>query len=235
MCNVSEDSRPSGAQPRRKVKFCRFFAIHGNCKFSDRCYYAHTEAELDLGDDVEAQQRIISECAYKAWEDSEAPGGCSYAQALAVRLAIRFEAQPQNLLPTMEKTGLPMSGGSRATVKMLLRLWDLRRSRVNGQSYHLYVAGCVTQTSAVIQRRNAPFRSLVRCCKAHRETFIKPVAERHSKGFLDLWPMVARFSVEATSGYWRTNQKLLTADCLALPMSMTCRQWTRVTDEMFET
>lgn len=37
-----KDSRPSGAQPRRKVKFCRFFAIHGNCKFSDRCYYAHT-------------------------------------------------------------------------------------------------------------------------------------------------------------------------------------------------
>lgn len=31
------------------------------------------------------------------------------------------------------------------------------------------------------------------------------------------WPMVARFLVEATSGYWRTNQKLLTADCLALP------------------
>lgn len=117
-----QEKRPGGPPPKLKVKLCRFFAIYGNCKFSDRCYYAHSEAELDLGDDVEAQQRIISECAYKAWEDSEAPGGCSYAQALAVRLAIRFEAQPQNLLPTMEKTGLPMQGGSRATVKMLLRL-----------------------------------------------------------------------------------------------------------------
>jgi len=117
-----QEKRPGGPPPKQKVKLCRFFAIYGNCKFADRCYYAHSEAELDLGDDVEAQQRIISECAYRAWEDSEAPGDCSYAQALAVRLAIRFEAQPQNLLPTMEKTGLPMQGGSRATVKMLLRL-----------------------------------------------------------------------------------------------------------------
>ncbi|CAK9009445.1 unnamed protein product [Durusdinium trenchii] len=112
-------SGPGGV--RQKVKLCRFFAIRGSCKWGDRCFYAHNEAELSLGHDVASQQRIISECAYKAWEDAEG-GSCSYAAALAVRLAIRFEAQPHNLLPTMEKTGLPMLGGPRATVKMLLRL-----------------------------------------------------------------------------------------------------------------
>eukprot|EP00913_Durusdinium_trenchii_P017596 g16537.t1 len=120
--HASQDNTHSGpGGVRQKVKLCRFFAIRGSCKWGDRCFYAHNEAELSLGHDVASQQRIISECAYKAWEDAEG-GSCSYAAALAVRLAIRFEAQPHNLLPTMEKTGLPMLGGPRATVKMLLRL-----------------------------------------------------------------------------------------------------------------
>ena len=42
-------------------------------------------------------------------------------------------------------------------VKMLLRLWGLRRSRVSGQSCHGHAAGCVTQTSAIIQRRLLEF------------------------------------------------------------------------------
>ncbi|CAE7261327.1 unnamed protein product, partial [Symbiodinium necroappetens] len=79
------------------------------------CYFAHGEAELALGGDAVSQQQIISECSSRAWDDAEG-GCCSYAQALAVRLALRFEAQPEHLLPTMEKTGLPTSG-----VKMLLR------------------------------------------------------------------------------------------------------------------
>ncbi|CAK9106694.1 C3H1-type domain-containing protein [Durusdinium trenchii] len=55
-------------------------------------------------------------------------GSCSYAAALAVRLAIRFEA------PTMEKTGLPMLGGPRATVCALVVAigWKVGRSRGSG-------------------------------------------------------------------------------------------------------
>ncbi|CAE7195623.1 unnamed protein product [Symbiodinium sp. CCMP2592] len=114
--------RVQGSVPRRKVKLCRFFAISGFCRWGNSCYFAHGEAELALGGDAVSQQQIISECSSRAWDDAEG-GCCSYAQALAVRLALRFEAQPEHLLPTMEKTGLPMSGdGARAAVKMMLRL-----------------------------------------------------------------------------------------------------------------
>ncbi|CAE7232860.1 unnamed protein product [Symbiodinium sp. KB8] len=114
--------RVQGSGPRRKVKLCRFFAISGFCRWGNSCYFAHGEAELALGGDAVSQQQIISECSSRAWDDAEG-GCCSYAQALAVRLALRFEAQPEHLLPTMEKTGLPTSGdGARAAVKMLLRL-----------------------------------------------------------------------------------------------------------------
>ncbi|CAE7524441.1 unnamed protein product [Symbiodinium sp. CCMP2456] len=114
--------RVQGSVPKRKVKLCRFFAISGFCRWGNSCYFAHGEAELALGGDAVSQQQIISECSSRAWDDAEG-GCCSYAQALAVRLALRFEAQPEHLLPTMEKTGLPVSGdGARAAVKMLLRL-----------------------------------------------------------------------------------------------------------------
>ncbi|CAJ1401624.1 unnamed protein product [Effrenium voratum] len=106
--------------PRRKVRLCRFYAT-GGCRWGNSCYYAHSEEELAL-EDAAYQQQVIAECAYKAWEDA-LQGLCSYAQSLSVRLALRFEAQPNQLLPTMEKAGLPIAGeGARAAVKMLLRL-----------------------------------------------------------------------------------------------------------------
>eukprot|EP00438_Fugacium_kawagutii_P008563 Skav206250 [mRNA] locus=scaffold1425:250740:254714:- [translate_table: standard] len=64
---------------------------------------------------------VIAECETEARADS-ANGFCSFSQALAVRLALRFESRPKDILVSMSEAGLPAAKDQRSTVKSLMRL-----------------------------------------------------------------------------------------------------------------
>lgn len=64
---------------------------------------------------------IIAECEATARADASG-GDVSYPQALAVRLALRFETRPEDMLKTMAEAGLPSAKDQRSTVKAVMRL-----------------------------------------------------------------------------------------------------------------
>lgn len=67
------------------------------------------------------RKHIISECEAQASQDARG-GHCDFQQALAVRLALRFESRPTDMLSTMAEAGLPAAKDQRSTVKALMRL-----------------------------------------------------------------------------------------------------------------
>lgn len=67
------------------------------------------------------RRNIIAECEAEARADA-ASGQATYPQALAVRLALRFESNPQDMLKTMEEAGLPAAKDQRSTVKAIMRM-----------------------------------------------------------------------------------------------------------------
>merc|ERR1712113_578612 len=94
----------------------------GHCKKGDRCYWAHGKEELRSGGDAETlKQRTIAECVAEARSDATA-GMCEYPQALVVRLVLRFEGKPDEMLDNMAEAGLPASSDPRTTLKALMRL-----------------------------------------------------------------------------------------------------------------
>lgn len=64
---------------------------------------------------------IVAECEAEARADA-AQGLCEFPQALAVRLALRFEKRPADILSSMEQAGLPAAKDQRSTVKAIMRL-----------------------------------------------------------------------------------------------------------------
>lgn len=64
---------------------------------------------------------MIKECEAQAKADS-AKGLCDFPQALAVRLALRFESRPKDILTSMVEAGLPAAKDQRSTVKAIMRL-----------------------------------------------------------------------------------------------------------------
>jgi len=64
---------------------------------------------------------VVAECEAEARADA-ANSFCSFAQALAVRLALRFESQPKDILVSMSEAGLPAAKDQRSTVKAIMRL-----------------------------------------------------------------------------------------------------------------
>lgn len=64
---------------------------------------------------------VIAECEAEARADA-ANSFCSFSQALAVRLALRFESRPKDILVSMSEAGLPAAKDQRSTVKTIMRL-----------------------------------------------------------------------------------------------------------------
>jgi len=123
----SEVPRGAGSEVNHRLRYsyktdlCWQFK-RGTCKKGDKCYWAHGEAELRGGGDAETlKERIVAECVAEARSDSNA-GMCEYPQALVVRLALRFEDKPDEMLASMAKAGLPAGADRRTTVKALTRL-----------------------------------------------------------------------------------------------------------------
>jgi hypothetical protein len=64
---------------------------------------------------------VLAEVEAQAREDV-ATLRCDHSQALAVRLALRFETRPADILSTMKRAGLPAAKDQRSTVKAIMRL-----------------------------------------------------------------------------------------------------------------
>lgn len=64
---------------------------------------------------------VIAECEAEARADA-ANGFCTFSQAFAVRLALRFESRPKDILVSMTEAGLPAAKDQRSTVKAIMRL-----------------------------------------------------------------------------------------------------------------
>jgi len=148
---VSADPRVGGPGVARATaagvgdvpKQCRNYLL-GVCSFGARCRFAHGEHESRGGhgagysdytappqqqqQQAASQQRDprrrvdhLAEVKAQAREDT-ARGLCEHSQALAVRLALRFEAQPTEILGSLAKAGLPAAKDQRSTVKAIMRL-----------------------------------------------------------------------------------------------------------------
>lgn len=63
----------------------------------------------------------ISECKAKAKADAK-DGTCEYEQALVVRLALYYEAKPEEVLASWAESGMPLGKDRRSTVRALMRL-----------------------------------------------------------------------------------------------------------------
>jgi len=88
----------------------------------DSSYILIGEEEEPKPSKVQTQtSSVIAECEAQARADA-ANGQASYPQALAVRLALRFESKPADMLKTMEQAGLPAAKDQRSTVKAIMRL-----------------------------------------------------------------------------------------------------------------
>lgn len=86
--------------------------------------YAHHRGAQGSGAQEDGEPRknyLIAECEAEARAD-EARGLCEYPQALAVRLALRFESRPAAILSIMGQAGLPAAKDQRSTVKAIMRL-----------------------------------------------------------------------------------------------------------------
>lgn len=109
--------------PARLKKYpCRHFAV-GKCRWGDECYFSHAEDAMQryqMNPEL-VKRHHIAQCAMEARTDA-AQGVCEYPQALAVRLALRFEERPEDMLAGMAQAGLPAGSDQRTTVKALLRL-----------------------------------------------------------------------------------------------------------------
>lgn len=121
---------------------CKNFAL-GLCNFGARCRFIHDAADVRQeahGARQEAygawqeapgssaaeppmlrKSSIIGQCEAEARSDS-VRGLCDFMQALAVRLALRFESQPSDILSSMAEAGLPAAKDQRSTVKAIMRL-----------------------------------------------------------------------------------------------------------------
>lgn len=112
----------SVAAPVDHKGLCRKF-VTGACRWGDECYYSHSEEKLKrfLARPEAVKRRHIAECTSEAEADA-GKGVCEFQQALAVRLALRFEEKPEEMLWSMAEVGLPAGPDQRATVKALLRL-----------------------------------------------------------------------------------------------------------------
>lgn len=127
-----------------KARLCQSFVSWGDCAFGASCNFAHGEHELRdpvaraggaaggepqhqdtvgprLRPEKAPKSYVIAECEAEARADV-ARGYGSYPQALAVRLALRFEGRPADILDTMAEAGLPASKDQRSTVKAIMRL-----------------------------------------------------------------------------------------------------------------
>lgn len=109
------------AAGKAKTALCRHF-VAGACSRGDDCKFAHGDSELrsDPGRDRKKQAFVFQSIAEAKQDASE--NVCEYPQALAVRLALKFEERPDDILASMEQAGLPGGADRRATVKALLRL-----------------------------------------------------------------------------------------------------------------
>eukprot|EP00403_Amphidinium_massartii_P035925 CAMPEP_0178434114 /NCGR_PEP_ID=MMETSP0689_2-20121128/33257_1 /TAXON_ID=160604 /ORGANISM="Amphidinium massartii, Strain CS-259" /LENGTH=1417 /DNA_ID=CAMNT_0020056169 /DNA_START=102 /DNA_END=4355 /DNA_ORIENTATION=- len=110
---------------------CRNFAL-GNCMFGARCRYSH-----DVGPSKPAaaaaapapafaaqtprKTSALAQCASEAKLDQKS-GVCEYAQALAVRLVVRFENKPSEIFSSMAEAGIASGKDNRSTVKAIMRL-----------------------------------------------------------------------------------------------------------------
>lgn len=118
-----------------KTRPCRNYAI-GMCSFGARCRFLHSDREargVPFAHHVQSQERarqaipavkrhqLVAECEREARMDV-ATGVCEHAQALAVRLALRFESRPADILSSMAEAGLPAAKDQRSTVKAIMRL-----------------------------------------------------------------------------------------------------------------
>jgi len=115
-----------------KQRLCRNFPL-GLCNFGARCRFAHSEQELRAAGAPGARPAavaeeagtrknyVIAECEAEARADI-ARGYCEPMQALAVRLALRFESRPAGILNAMAEVGLPAAKDQRSTVKAIMRL-----------------------------------------------------------------------------------------------------------------
>jgi len=116
-----------------KQRLCRNFPL-GLCNFGARCRFAHSEQELRAAGAPGARPAavaeqepgprknyVIAECEAEARADA-ARGFCDLMQALAVRLALRFESRPAGILSSMAEVGMPAAKDQRSTVKAIMRL-----------------------------------------------------------------------------------------------------------------
>lgn len=114
-----------------KTRLCANF-LHGDCVFGPRCTDAHSQQELrggpapSQGTQGQGPQAghgngPLAECEAIARDDVE-KGLATYPQALAVRLALRFEERPAAILRVMTEAGLPAAKDQRSTVKAIMRL-----------------------------------------------------------------------------------------------------------------
>lgn len=121
--NAWARSRQGGCvQPvRLKATMCRHF-LSNTCRWGSECWFAHGEAEIRKRPNMEhLKRRFILQCSEEAKADADS-GVCDYLQALAVRLALRFEERPEEMVASMAQAGLPAGADQRTTVKALLRL-----------------------------------------------------------------------------------------------------------------
>jgi len=126
----------SGDSAGYKARPCRNFPL-GLCTFGARCRFLHAEDDpragaaaagggfahhrMAEGDPRPRKSYIIAECEAEAKADA-ASGFCEFMQALAVRLALRFESRPAGILSSMAEAGLPAAKDQRSTVKAIMRL-----------------------------------------------------------------------------------------------------------------
>lgn len=104
----------------------------GMCTAGAQCRYAHIDAELPRAQASEvpavdprrrpaAPADVLAEVENQARADVRS-GVCDHSQALVVRLALRFQDKPADILSTMKRAGLPAAKDQRSTVKALMRL-----------------------------------------------------------------------------------------------------------------
>lgn len=109
----------------------------GRCWWGAECYFSHDPSTAagkatgrsdgdgastqDGGPPEVLKRRFVAQCAAEAWKDMT-DGVTEYPQALAVRLALRFEERPADILDALAQAGLPAGADQRSTVKALLRL-----------------------------------------------------------------------------------------------------------------